>query len=270
MWDRIYWIRNCDGNGTNISLIAKIHFLFLLPVRELEHNQISKRGTMSDRTTRASKVTWKTILMSPLIFGAMMLPSDINSALSMFASGGALAVSGLMPLGIPKVSRSVSVACFVIFILGCGIGALGLANILERQVPNFPNVSQWAWIQWLPSTFENLAILVWIFVVLNISPVTRSLYISTVFVATAAGYSLTSDAFAIRDALVFGVTREIADWEEAAKWLLNGCALTAWARLVISEFASTSIERFTGRCTLFVGVISILVGIFGILWDIFS
>lgn len=224
---------------------------------------------MFNRTAKVSKVTWKTILVSPLIFGAMMIPSDNNSALSLFAAGGALALSGLMPFGISRLSRSVSVACCVIFALGCGIGGLGLANILERLFPNFPNVNQWAWIQWLPSTFENLAVLLWIFVVLNIAPVTRSLYISTVFVAAAVGYSLTSDALAIREALVFGVTREIADWEKAMAFLLNGCALAVWARLVIGKFASTSIERFTGRCTLFVGIVSILIGIFGILWDIF-
>ena len=220
--------------------------------------------------TRLSKVTWKTILVSPLIFGAMMVPSDSNSALALIAAGSAVALSGLMPLGIPRVSRSVFVACCVIFALGCGIGGLGLVNILERLFPNFPNINQWAWIQCLPSIFENVAVLLWIFVVLNIAPVTRSLYISTVFVAAAVGYSLTSDAFAIRDVIVFGVSREIADWEQAVEWLLNGCALTVWARLVIRKFASTSIEEFTGKCTLFVGVVSILVGIFGILWDIFS
>ena len=208
--------------------------------------------------------------MSPLIFGAMMLPSDINSTLSLFASGGAVALSGLMPLSIPRVSRSVSVACGVIFVLGCGVSALGLANILERLFPNFPNISQWAWIQWLPSAFENLAVLLWIYAVLNISPVTRSLYISAVFVAAAAGFSITSDALAITDALVSGVTREIADLEQGTELLLNGCALTVWARLVFRKLAFTSIERFTGKCTLFIGVVSILGGIFVILWDIFT
>ena len=101
-------------------------------------------------------------------------------------------------------------------------------------------------------------------------PVTRSLYMSTVFVAAAAGYSLTSDVLAISDALVFGVTREIADWEQAAEFLLNGCALAAWARLIIRKLASTSAERFTGSLVLFVGATLILGGIFFILWSIFS
>ena len=223
-----------------------------------------------NRPTRLSEVTWKTILVNPLIFGTMAIPSDSNSALALIATGSAVALSGLMPLGIPRVPRSVFIGCGVMFALGCGIGGLGLANILERQFPNFPTVSQWEWVQWLPSAFENLAILVWIFVVLNISPVTRSLYISTVFVAAAAGYSLTSDAFALRDALVFGVTREIADWEQAAKFLLNGCALAAWARLIIQSLASTSLEEFVGKCTLLMGGVMILMGIFRILWDIFS
>lgn len=225
---------------------------------------------MSGRTAKVSKVTWKTILVNPLIFGSMAVPSDSDSALLLICTGVIIAASGLMPLGIPQRSRSVSVACGIIFVLGCGIGGLGLANILERLSPNFPNVSQWTWIQWLPSTFENLAILVWIYVVLHIAPVTRSLFISAVFVAAAAGYTLTSDALSIRDALVFGGTREVTDWEEGVGFLLNGCALAVWARLIIRKLAATSVEKSLAKCTLFLGVMFILGGIFGILWDIFS
>ena len=208
--------------------------------------------------------------MNPLIFGTMAVPLDSNSVLSLICTGVIVAVSGLMPLGVPRVPRSVLIACGLMFTLGCGIGSLGLGNILERQFPNFPVVSQEEWIRWLPSAFENLAILVWLFVVLHISPVTRSLFMSAIFVAAAAGYALTSDALAIRDTLVFGVTREIADWEQAAEFLLNGCALVVWARLIIRKLASTSAERMIGSCTLFVGATMILGGTFFILWDIFS
>ena len=224
---------------------------------------------MFDRTAKVSKVTWKTILLNPLIFGAMAIQSDSDSAV-LICSGVTVAFSGLMVLGIPRVPRSVFFGCCVMFALGCGIGGVGLAHVLERQFRDFPTVSQWEWIRWLPSAFENLAILIWIYVVLNISPVTRSLSISAILVAAAAGYSLTSDAFAIRDALIFNVSREIADWEQGVELLLNGCALAAWARLVIRKLASTSIEGFVGKCTLLVGVVSILGGIFQILWDIFS
>ncbi len=226
------------------------------------------------KTTKASKVTvskvtWKTILLNPLIFGTMAIPSEGDSILLLICTGVTVAFSGLMVLGIPRVPRSVFLGCYVMFVLGCGIGGVGLANLLERQFPNFPTASQWEWVQWVPSAFENLAILIWVYIVLNISPVTRSLSISAILVAAAAGYALTSDVLAIRDALIFGVTREIADWEQAVEVFLNGCALAAWARLVIRKLASTSIEEFIGKCTLFVGVVSILGGIFGILWDIF-
>ena len=226
------------------------------------------------KTTKASKVTvskvtWKTIILNPLIFGTMAIPSDSDSALLLITTGVVLAASGLMPLGISSVSVSVHIGCGLIFVLGCGVGGLGLANILEREFPNFPTVSQWEWIQWLPSAFENLAILIWVYVVLNISPVTRSLSVSAILVAAAAGYALTSDVLAIRDALVFGRIREIADWEQGLKFLLNGCALAAWVRLIIRKLASTSLERFTGRCMLFVGGTFILMGILQILWDIF-
>lgn len=225
---------------------------------------------MSDRTVRASKVTWKTILVNPLIFGTMAIPSDSDSALALLATGSAVALSGLIPLGIPRVPRSVFIACGLIFALGCGIGGFALVNILERHFPSFPTVKQWEWIQRLPSAFENLAILIWIYVVLHIAPVTRSLFMSAVLVGAAAGYALTSDALAIRDALVYGVTRETTDWEQAVEWFLNGCALAVWARLIIRKLAATSAERMIGSCTLFVGATMILGGIFCILWDIFS
>ena len=225
---------------------------------------------MSNKTAKVSKTTWKTILLNPLIFGTMAIPSDSDSAFLLICTGLTVAFSGLMVLGIPRLPRSVFVACYLIFALGCGIGGVGLAHLLDRQFPNFPTVSQWEWIRWLPSTLENLAILIWVYVILHISPVARSLSISAILVAAAAGYSLASDVLAIRDALVFGVTREIADWEEALEFFFNGCALAAWARLVIRKLASTSTEKFIGKCTLFVGVVSILAGLFGVLWDIFS
>ena len=224
---------------------------------------------MFNKAAKMSKVTWKTILVNPFILGTMAIPSDSDGVLVLVATGITVAISGLMPLGIPRVSVSVFIACGIMFALGCGIGALGLVNVLERQFPNFPTVSEREWIQWVPSAFENLAILVWLFVVLHISPVTRSLFISVVFVAAAAGYALTSDALAIRDTLVFGVTREVTDWEEGARFLLNGCALAVWARLIIRKLASTSTEESLAKLTLFLGVMFILAGVFLILWDIF-
>lgn len=225
---------------------------------------------MFDIIPKVSKVTWQTILVNPLIFGVMATPSDSESVVGLIATGVILAGSGLMPLSIPRIPLSASIACYIIFALGCGVSGLGLANILENQFSNFPTVSQWEWLRWMPSVSENLAILIWVYIVLHIAPVTRSLFISVVFVAAAAGYAFTSDALAIRDTLVFGVNREISDWEQGAKMLFNGCALAAWARLIIRELASTSNERFIGKITLFLGVFLILRGIFGILRDIFS
>ena len=242
----------------------------VLSGRRWGHNQIGKRDVMFNRTAKVPKVTWKTILVNPFILGTMAIPLNGDGVLVLVATGITVAISGLMPLGIPRVPLSVSIACYIIFALGCAIGGLGLVNILEHQFPNYPTVSRWKWVQWLSSAFENLAILIWVYVVLNISPVNRSLYISTVFVAAAVGYSLTSDAFAIRDAIVFGVTREVTDWEQGVEFLLSGCALVVWARLIIRKLASTSAERMIGSCTLFVGATLILGSIFFIVWDIFT
>lgn len=225
---------------------------------------------MSNTPTQKSKTTWQTILVNPLIFGALAIPVDNNSSFALIAVGVTVAFSGLIVRAIPRVPISVSIACGIMFTLGCGIGGFGLVNILERQFPGFPTLEWGAWGQYLPSIFENVAILAWIFIVLNIAPVTRSLFISTILVAAAAGYSLTSDVLLLREALTFGVPREIADWEKAVEFLLSGCALTTWARLIIRKLATRSSERITEGCVLFVGVTMTLCGIFLILRDIFS
>ena len=116
----------------------------------------------------------------------------------------------------------------------------------------------------------SLAILAWVFVVLNVSPVTRPLIVSTGLFAAAAGYALTLDAVAIREALVFGVTHEIADWKQGIAVLLNGSALLVWERLIHRKLISSSAERLIGGCTLFLGILSILFGISMILLSIFS
>ena len=227
-------------------------------------------GAMHSIPKTGSKVTWKTLLTNPFIFGIMAIPMESDNTLMLISTSLLLVISSLLPLGIPRVPFPVSIACIIIFISGCGIGGLALVNVLEQLFPNFPTVKQWPWVQHLPSVLGNLSILAWVFVVLNVSPVNGSLVMGTSLVAAAAGYGLTLDAVAIREALVFGVTHEIADWERGVAMLLNGCALIFWAHFVARKLANSQYERVLARCTLFVGVISILGGIFGILWDIFS
>jgi len=225
---------------------------------------------MFDKPAEMSKVTWKTIQVDSLILAIMLIPEDSNSALSLIAMGSILVSSGLRPLGIPRVPLSVSIACRIILVFGCGIGGLGLANILEGLFPNFPTVREWNWVQWVPSILGNLALIIWVFVILKISPVTRSLLISTVLITAAAGYSLSCDAMAIKDLLLFDVAREAAIWEEGIAHLLQGSALVVWTHLISRKIATSAMDKFLQRLNLFGGVIKILWGIFGILWDIFS
>ena len=72
------------------------------------------------KTTKASKVTvskvtWKTILLNPLIFGTMAIPSEGDSILLLICNWCCtVAFSGLMVLGIPSVCRrSVFFGCYV-------------------------------------------------------------------------------------------------------------------------------------------------------------
>ena len=225
---------------------------------------------MFDKLAKMPNVTWKTIQLNPFIFGIMGIPIDSNSTLSLIATSCVLVGSSLMPLGIARVPVSVSIACRIIFVLGCSIGGLGLANILESLFPNFPTVREWIWVQWVPSILSNLAVVIWVFVILKISPITRSLLISTVLVAAAAGYSLSCDARAIEDFLLFDVIREAARWEEGIAYFLQGSALVVWAHLIMRKLATSPLDRSIHRGTLLVGVGSILLGIFEILSHIFS
>lgn len=221
-------------------------------------------------TKKVSKVTWKTVLTNPFVFGIMAIPMEGDNTLMLISTSLLLVISSLIPIGIPRVSFSVSIACGIKFILGCGLGGLALANVLAYLFPDFPTVKQWEWMQWVPSAFGNLAILAWVYVVLNISPVNRLLVIGTGLVAGAAGYGVTLDAIAIREALIFDITHEMEDWQQAVEMLLNGCALAFWGHFIARKLASAKYEGTLAGCTLFIGVISILGGIFGILWDLFT
>ena len=219
---------------------------------------------------KTTKTTWQSILANPLIFGiVIVVPLDSDSTLALVSVSLMLVGSGLSPLQIPRIRLSASIACGIIFIFGCGVGGFALANILAYLFPDFPTVKQWEWVQFVPSAFTNLAILVWIFVVLNIAPVNYPLVVSTGFVAAAAGYALTLDVFVIREAFVFDRIREITNVEKGSVTLLYGCAVVVWERLIVRKLIAFSITKSMGGLTLFVGVMSILLGIFMILRSVF-
>lgn len=218
---------------------------------------------MFNKSTQITQTTWKTVQSNALfLFLAMVIPTEIdNSPLLLLCQGAALFLTGGMPLVIPRIPVSASIACGIVMALGCGIATFSLA-------PWFPAlktviVSNWG--QWVPSVSFSLAVVLWVFVVLKISPISRALLISTAFVAAAAGYSLACGVHAMVDAIVSDVTRTFKLWEEGIAYLLNGCAMVVWARLVTRKLAGPG-----EKATLFLGYLSIGLGIFAILWHIFS
>lgn len=218
---------------------------------------------MFNKPTQITQTTWKTVQSNALVlFIAMVIPTRIdNSPLLLLCLGATLFLTGGMPLVIPRIPVSASIACGIVMALGCGIATFSLAPwfpALETVV-----VSNWG--QWVPSVSYSLAVVLWVFVVLKISPISRALLISTAFVAAAASYSLACGVHAIVDAIVSDVTRTFKLWEEGIAYLLNGCAMVVWARLVTRKLAGPG-----EKATLFLGYLSIGLGIFAILWHIFS
>lgn len=218
---------------------------------------------MFNKPTQITQTTWKTVQSNALfLFLAMVIPTEIdNSPLLLLGQGVILFSTGGMPLVIPRIPVSASIACGIVMALGCGIATFSLAPwfpVLETVI-----VSNWG--QWVPSVSLSLAVVLWVFVVLKISPISRALLLSTAFVAAAAGYSLACGVHAIVDAIVSDVTRTFKLWEEGIAYLLNGCAMVVWARLVTRKLAGPG-----EKATLVLGYLSMGIGIFAILWHIFS
>lgn len=223
---------------------------------------------MFDKPTQITQTTWRTVQSNAgFLFFAMVISTKIdNSPTLLLCHGAILFFTGVMPLGIPRIPVSAFITCGIVMALGCGIASFSLAPLF----PALQTVVVSNWGQWVPSVSVSLAAVLWVFVVLKISPISRALLISTAFVAAAAGYSLACGVHAIVDAIVSDVTRTFKPWEEGIAYLLNGCAMVVWARLVIRKLADPGQNRFSEKVTLFVGYLLMGAGIFGILWHIFS
>ena len=223
---------------------------------------------MFNKPTQITQTTWKTVQSyAPFLFFVMVNPTEIdNSPHLLLCLGVGLFFTGGMPLGIPRIPISASIACGIVMALGCGIATFSLAP----WFPALRAVVESKWGQWVPSVSFSLAVVLWVFVVLKISPISRALLISTAFVAAAAGYSLACGVHAIVDAIVSDVTRTFKLWEEGIAYLLNGCAMVVWARLVTRKLAGPGQYRVPEKATLFIGYLTIGMGIFAILSHIFS
>ena len=136
------------------DLQKMLHFYGKLMLYFPYDNFISDIGKETQCMTcpqKESKVIWQKVLASPFIFWIMAIPPD--SVMALISTSLLLVMSSLSPLRTPHLPFSVSIACGIIFAIGCGIGGLALANILERLFPDFPTVQQWKWVQWVPSAF---------------------------------------------------------------------------------------------------------------------
>ena len=222
---------------------------------------------MFDKPVKTTQVTWETVQSNAaFLFFAMAVPEKIDSPLLLLCQGVLLFVTGMTPFGIKRIPLSASITCGIVMAFGCCVGCLSLAP----WFPALRSVVESKWGEAVPSVSISLSAVLWIFVVLKISPATRALRIGTVFVAAAASYTLACGIQVIVDAVISDATRSFAVWEEGIAYLLNGCAMIVWARLVIRELTVPGQNRGMETATLFVGCLFAGLGIFGILLGIFS
>lgn len=221
---------------------------------------------MFDKPVKTTQVTWETVQSNAAFLFFAMAASEIDSPLLLLCQGVILFVTGMTPFGIKRLPISASIVCGIVMAFGCCVGCLSLAP----WFPALRSVVESKWGEAVPSVSMSLSAVLWIFVLLKISPVTRALWIGTVFVAAAASYTLACGIQVIVDAVVSDATRSFAVWEEGIAYLLNGCAMIVWARLVIRELTGPGQNRGMETATLFCGCLFVGLGIFGILLGIFS
>ena len=133
---------------------------------------------MFNKPVKTTQVTWETVQSNAaILFFAMAVPEKIDSPLILLCQGVMLFSTGMIPLGIKRIPISASIACGIVMAFGCWVGCLSLAP----WFPALRSVVESKWGEAVPSVSISLSVVLWIFVVLKISPATRALRIGHCF-----------------------------------------------------------------------------------------
>ncbi len=178
------------------------------------------------------KIQWFTGLSLCTIF---LL--DFHSRFTLLMVSLTWVILSLMSLFVGRVPTSVKIARGITLALVASINGLTLWTLLEYLFADTPMPIKDNWIQWVVLVLANLALFPWMFVILRIFPITRSLIISTGLVAVATAYVLVCGVQVIVEATVFEETWKAAEWEHGITHILGSVALIAWMHLIARETA---------------------------------
>lgn len=173
------------------------------------------------------KIQWLTGLS---LFSILLL--DLDSRFTLIVVTLIWVNLSLMSLFVGRVPTAVNIARGITLAIVASISGLTLWTLLEYLFADVPMPIKDNWIQWTVLVLANLALLPWMFVMLKIFPISRSLIISTGLVAMASAYVLVCGAQVIVEATVFEGTWKAAEWEHGITHILGGVALIAWLHLI--------------------------------------
>ena len=94
----------------------------------------------------------------------------------------------------------------------------------------------------LAGIFYSLAIFVWVFVLLKVVPITRSLLIGVAFFVLASGYALICNAQVVINAIVSDMSYVEVYWDQGIAYVLNGSAIIAWVLLILRKIAVVKLK----------------------------
>ena len=219
---------------------------------------------IAKRLVGHEQVSWETMagdlsICLALMFQAALWNSAVHSPL-IALTGGMLILFGTMwvflgnhPLFLENRPTSATIGGWVIIASGCCIMGLGIGMIISLDA----DVS---WMPRLAGIFYSLAIFVWVFVLLKVAPITRSLLIGVAFFVLASGYALICNAQVVINAIVSDMSYVEVYWDQGIAYVLNGSAIIAWMLLIVRKIADVKVKSIV-PLFVFLGVVYIGIGI---------
>lgn len=100
-----------------------------------------------------------------------------------------------------------------------------------------PLIAEVDWVPRMAGIFYSLAIFMWIFVILNVAPVTQGLRIGAVCCVITNVYALVCNVLVVINALVTDVSYLVVYWEQTIGYILSGGAVVGWASSAMRQAA---------------------------------
>lgn len=231
---------------------------------------------MPEQPTKNAKHSAETLQGYPVVLLVMaFMPTNLDpdesltTAFVLILISGVLISSGILPLYIKDGTTPVFVAGVIIITLGSGIGGLGIATILKILLSETQIFLTNYWISEIASVLANLTVLTWIFVILNISTITRSLLAATTLLVVAGGYALGYGVFSVVVLIIHDVPQIYDGWERGIAAVLNGGAIIGWTLLITQKTLQGKV-KFAVPVVIIAGLGFVALGFWEITKSMFS